>query len=95
VIKTLLIDGNNLLKIGFHGVKDFFHEGKHVGGIWHFLNTTRRFIEEENFDKVVVVKPYHKTSKKNLFQNRKDVLNNILRRCLLDKLTLIITKRMI
>ncbi len=54
MIKTLLIDGNNLLKIGFHGVKDFFHEGKHVGGIWHFLNTTRRFIEEENFDKVVV-----------------------------------------
>jgi DNA polymerase-1 len=54
VTKTLLIDGNNLLKIGFHGVKDFFHEGKHVGGIWHFLNTTRRFIEEENFDKVVV-----------------------------------------
>ena len=42
------------MKIGFHGVKDFFHEGKHVGGIWHFLNTTRRFIEEENFDKVVV-----------------------------------------
>ena len=35
-------------------MKDFFHEGKHVGGIWHFLNTTRRFIEEENFDKVVV-----------------------------------------
>jgi DNA polymerase-1 len=54
VTKTLLIDGNNLLKIGFHGVKDFFHEGKHVGGIWHFLNTTRRFIEEENFDKVCV-----------------------------------------
>ena len=54
MIKTLLIDGNNLLKIGFHGVKDFFHEGKHVGGIWHFLNTTRRFIEEQNFDKVVV-----------------------------------------
>ena len=54
VIKTLLVDGNNLLKIGFHGVKDFYHEGKHVGGIWHFLNTVRRFIEEQNFDKVVV-----------------------------------------
>lgn len=52
--KTLLIDGNNLLKIGIHGVKDFFHNGKHIGGIWHFLNTTRRFIEEQNFDKVVV-----------------------------------------
>ena len=49
-----MVDGNNLMKIGFHGVKDFFHEGKHIGGIWHFLNTLRRFIQEENFDKVVV-----------------------------------------
>ena len=49
VIKTLLVDGNNLLKIGFHGVKDYYHKGKHIGGIWHFLNTTRRFIEEYNY----------------------------------------------
>jgi 5'-3' exonuclease len=54
VKKTLLVDGNNLMKIGFHGVKDLFHENKHIGGIWHFLNTLRRFIQEENFDKVVV-----------------------------------------
>lgn len=54
VIKTLLVDGNNLLKIGFHGVKDYYHKGKHIGGIWHFLNTTRRFIENHNYDKVVV-----------------------------------------
>ena len=54
MIKTLLVDGNNLLKIGFHGVKDFYHNGKHIGGIWYFLNTIRRFIEEQNFDKVVV-----------------------------------------
>ena len=52
--KTLLVDGNNLLKIGFHGVREFYHEGKHVGGIWHFLNTLRKFLEESNFDKVVV-----------------------------------------
>ena len=52
--KTLLVDGVNLLKIGFHGVKDFYHEGKHIGGVWHFLNTIRRFVEEQNFDKVVV-----------------------------------------
>ncbi len=52
--KTLLVDGNNLIKIGFHGVKDFFHSGKHVGGVWHFLNTLRRFIDVENFDKVLV-----------------------------------------
>jgi DNA polymerase-1 len=54
VSKTLLVDGNNLLKIGFHGVRDFYHNGKHVGGIWHFLNTLRKFLEETNFNKVVV-----------------------------------------
>lgn len=52
--KTLLVDGNNLLKIGFHGVKDFYHKGEHVGGIWHFINTLRKFIEKYNYDKVVV-----------------------------------------
>jgi 5'-3' exonuclease len=52
--KTLLVDGNNLLKIGFHGVKDFFNKGVHVGGTWHFLNTLRRFLEETNYNKVVV-----------------------------------------
>lgn len=52
--KTLLVDGNNLLKIGFHGVKDFYHKGEHVGAIWHFINTLRKFIEEYNYDKVVV-----------------------------------------
>jgi len=54
VSKTLLVDGNNLLKIGFHGVREFYHDGKHIGGIWHFLNTLRKFLEESNFDKVVV-----------------------------------------
>ena len=52
--KTFLVDGNNLIKIGVHGVKDFFHSGKHVGGVWHFINTLRRFIDTENFDKIVV-----------------------------------------
>ena len=54
MIKTLLIDANNLLKIGVHGVKDFFNKGEHVGGTWHFLNTLRRFLEENNYNKVVV-----------------------------------------
>ncbi len=54
MIKTLIIDGNNLFKIGFHGVRDFYHEGRHVGGTWHFINTIRRFVDEQNFDKVVV-----------------------------------------
>jgi len=52
--KTLLVDGNNLMKIGFYGVKEYYHNGNHIGGIWHFLNTMKRFIEEQNFDKIVV-----------------------------------------
>ena len=54
MVKTLLVDGNNLFKIGFHGVKDYYHNGRHIVAIWHFVNTLRKFIEEHNFDKVVV-----------------------------------------
>ncbi len=52
--KTLLVDGNNLLKIGFHGVKEYYRNGKHVGGVWYFLNTLRKFLEENNYNKVFV-----------------------------------------
>ena len=52
--KTLLVDGDNLFKIGFHGVKELYTDGNHVGGVYHFINTLRRFLEEHNHDKVVV-----------------------------------------
>ena len=52
--KTLLVDGNNLFKIGFHGVREFYHNGNHIGGIFHFVNTLKKFLEEYNYDKVVV-----------------------------------------
>jgi DNA polymerase-1 len=55
VVKTLLVDGNNLVKIGFHGVKDYYHNGKHIGALWHFINTIRRLIDEQVFDMVVVM----------------------------------------
>ena len=54
MIKTLLVDGNNLFKIGFHGAKDVFSDGAHVGGVYHFVNILRKFLEEHNHDKVVV-----------------------------------------
>ena len=50
----MLVDGDNLFKIGFHGVKDLFSDGSHIGGVYHFINTLRRFLEEHNHDKVVV-----------------------------------------
>lgn len=49
-----MVDGNNLFKIGFHGAKDLFHDGNHVGGVFHFINIIRKFLEEHNHDKVVV-----------------------------------------
>jgi DNA polymerase-1 len=52
--KTLLVDGDNLFKIGFHGAKNYFNDGSHVGGVFHFINTLRKFLEEHNHDKVVV-----------------------------------------
>ncbi len=54
MIKTLLVDGDNLFKIGFHGVKDVYNDGAHMGGVFHFVNTLRKFLEEHNHDKVVV-----------------------------------------
>lgn len=53
-MKTLLVDGDNLMKIGFHGAKSYFNDGSHVGGVYHFINTLRKFLEEHNHDKVVV-----------------------------------------
>jgi DNA polymerase-1 len=54
VIKTLLVDGDNLFKIGFHGVKELYNGGDHLGGIYHFINIIRKFLEEHNHDKVII-----------------------------------------
>ena len=53
-MKTLLVDGDNLFKIGFHGARDLFVEGNHIGGVFHFINTLRKQIDEHNYDKVLV-----------------------------------------
>lgn len=53
-MSTLLVDGDNLLTIGFYGCKNFFYKGVHIGGIYHFLNTIRKCIEIYDLDKVVV-----------------------------------------
>jgi 5'-3' exonuclease len=53
-VKTLLIDGNNLYMIGYNGVRDLFSQNEHIGGIYHFINTIKKFLEEHNYDKVIV-----------------------------------------
>ena len=77
--KTLLVDGNNLFKISFHGAKDLFHDGKHIGGIYHFLYILKKFLEIHNHDKVIVfwdgdsntsirkqIYPYYKSSRNSV-----------------------------
>jgi 5'-3' exonuclease len=53
-MSVLLVDGDNLLTIGFYGVKNYFYKGTHIGGIYHFLNTLRRAFETYHLDKIVV-----------------------------------------
>jgi 5'-3' exonuclease len=53
-MSTLLVDGDNLLTIGFYGVKNYFYKGKHIGGIYHFLDVLRRSFETYHLDKIVV-----------------------------------------
>jgi len=67
-MSVLLVDGDNLLTIGFYGVKNAFHKGQHVGGIYHFLNTLRRAFEYYHLDKIVVFWDGHEGS-----QNRKKI----------------------
>jgi 5'-3' exonuclease len=51
---TLLVDGDNLVIIGFFGVKNMFYKGQHIGAIYHFLNTLRLLFDNYHLDKIVV-----------------------------------------
>jgi DNA polymerase-1 len=72
--KTLLVDGNNLFKIGFHGVKELFSDGDHIGGVYHFINIIRKFLEEHNHDKVIVFwdSSDNSTIRKEIYPQYKD-----------------------
>jgi 5'-3' exonuclease len=83
---TLLCDGDNLLTIGFYGVKNYFYKGEHIGGIYHFLNTLRRSFENYHLDKIVVffdgeegslsrkkLYPYYKENPKTRLKSENEV----------------------
>jgi 5'-3' exonuclease len=53
-LHSLLIDGECLLKQGFHGTKQLQTEQGSSGTIYHFINTIRRFYEQYFITKVVV-----------------------------------------
>jgi DNA polymerase-1 len=78
--KVLLVDGNNLFTIGFHGAKGYFHKERYVGGIFHFINTLRLFLEANNYDRIVVFWDGEDSTKarKELFPQYKENRKNVL-----------------
>ncbi len=55
ITKTLLIDGNVLMKRSYNGAKHVYHKGKHIGGIFQFYSTMRKIVVENKIDKIVVM----------------------------------------
>ena len=52
--KTLIVDGNVLMKRSYNGAKNVYHKDKHIGGIFAFYSTLRKIIIEHKIDKVVI-----------------------------------------
>lgn len=53
--KTLLIDGNVLMKRSYSGAKNVFYKERHIGGIFMFYTTLRKLIVELTIDKVIIM----------------------------------------
>jgi len=68
---TLLVDGDNLLTIGFYGQKNRFYKGRHIGGLFHFVDTLRRSFETYRLDKICVF-----WDGKEGFQSRKKIYHH-------------------
>ncbi len=80
-MSVLLVDGDNLLTIGFYGVKNYFYKGTHIGGIYHFLNTLSRAFETYHLDKIVVFWDGHEGSltRKKIYVHYKENRKSRLR----------------
>lgn len=54
-INTLLVDGNALFKVGYFGAKDLYNDdGRHVGGIYQFIVTLRKLLDENIYHRVFI-----------------------------------------
>lgn len=71
--KTLIVDGNSLLQLGFHGLKNFQDKNANLGAVFYFLNTIKKLILEHTFNKVVVTWDGEKNyeSRRKIYPNYK------------------------
>lgn len=52
---TLVVDGNALFKVGYHGAKDEYNRnGNHIGGIYQFITVVRKLLNENLYHRVFV-----------------------------------------
>lgn len=52
--KTLIVDGNVLMKRSYNGAKNVYYKDKHIGGISAFYISLRKIIIEHKIDNVVI-----------------------------------------
>jgi len=52
--RTLIVDGDSLLKTAYHGAKNLYYKETHIGGIFQFLTMLRKMLNEHKFDRVYV-----------------------------------------
>lgn len=52
---TLLVDGNSLFKVGYHGANEFNERGEAIGGIYQFITMLRKLLNESIYHKVYIL----------------------------------------
>lgn len=52
--KTLIVDGNYLMKRSYNGAKNVYHKDNHIGGIFAFYSTLRKLTVEHKIEKLVI-----------------------------------------
>jgi len=80
LIKTLVVDGDSIFKIGLHGITNQIYKNKHIGAIYYFLTSVKKRLETSNYDKVVVFWDGEDNSiqRKNIYPNYKSNRKNLL-----------------
>jgi 5'-3' exonuclease len=54
-LETLIVDGNALLNVAYHGAKDLYNsDGNHIGGLFQFFTTLRKIILDQEPNKLFI-----------------------------------------
>jgi 5'-3' exonuclease len=53
--ETLIVDGNALLNVAYHGAKNLYNsDGNHIGGIYQFFTILRKIILDQEPNKLFI-----------------------------------------